>query len=172
MYKILPIGGKDYKLEYTIEASLYGDCTESLIDFIGKTFAPSTEKELTEGMTDEEKLKTRQQLIKNSIKGISNLPKTALTIFYAGLMEYHGTGKKGDKTVCSIEDAKEILWDYFTEHESDGTGNYYDLLAVCLEQMGEDGFFDRSGLKQALGVEPPKLKRVKEPQDHKKPSGK
>ena len=26
MYKILTIGGEDYKLEYTIEAALYSDC--------------------------------------------------------------------------------------------------------------------------------------------------
>ena len=28
MYKTLTIGGNDYKLEYTIEASLYADCVK------------------------------------------------------------------------------------------------------------------------------------------------
>ena len=37
MYKILEIGGKEYKLEYTIEASLYDECVERLIKFLGKT---------------------------------------------------------------------------------------------------------------------------------------
>ena len=46
MYKTLTIGGKDYKLEYTIEASLYGDCIEKLITFISKT-AGATEVELS-----------------------------------------------------------------------------------------------------------------------------
>ena len=30
MYKVLKIGGKDYKLEYTVEASLYDDCVSSV----------------------------------------------------------------------------------------------------------------------------------------------
>ena len=38
MYKIIKIEGKDYKLEYGIEASLYGDCAEKIID----TYAEAT----------------------------------------------------------------------------------------------------------------------------------
>ena len=34
MYKILTIGGEDYKLEYTIEAALYSDCVAKLSKFL------------------------------------------------------------------------------------------------------------------------------------------
>ena len=30
MYKILNIGGQDYKLEFSVEASLYADCVSGL----------------------------------------------------------------------------------------------------------------------------------------------
>lgn len=32
MYKVLNIGGQEYKLEYSIEASLYADCISNLTD--------------------------------------------------------------------------------------------------------------------------------------------
>ena len=35
MYKTLTIGGKDYHLEYTLEASLCSDCIDRLIEFLG-----------------------------------------------------------------------------------------------------------------------------------------
>ena len=74
MYKLLKIGGEDYKLEYTIEASLYADCVSSLTGL----------------MTDIEMAGTSND-IKKVLSGISNIPNTALTLFYAGLMEAHGT---------------------------------------------------------------------------------
>ncbi len=170
MYKILPIGGKDYKLEYTVEASLYGDCTEALIDFFGKAFGTSNAEELTEGMSEEQKIAVRQALLKNSISGISNLPQTALTVFYAGLLEHHGP--EGDGKVTTKAEAKELVRQYFEDHKDDGTGNFFDLMFICVEQMGEDVFFDKTGLSKVLGAGQTAQKSLKRPQDHKKPSGK
>lgn len=142
------IGGKDYRLEYTIEASLYDECTEKLINFIGNTAVAALEPEWPDGTTEEQKINARKELLKNSISGISNLPQTALTIFYAGLLEYHGIN--GDGTVRSKQDAKELVREYFKEHSEDGTDTFYDLLMVCIEQMGEDGFFKRTGLEKMM----------------------
>lgn len=149
MYKIVTIGGKDYKLEFTIEASLYGECTEKLINFMGKTMGAAEEKSITDGLSEQGKAEVRRQLLSNSISGISNMPDTGLTLFYAGLMEHHG--EDGDRTVLSKQHAKKLLKQYFAEHAGDGTDNFYDLVAMLMEQMGEDGFFQRTGLEKMLG---------------------
>ena len=70
MYKVLTIGGKDYHLEYSIEASLYADCITSL----------------TSMMADVENAENEKN-VKKMLAGMSNIPQTALTVFYAGLME-------------------------------------------------------------------------------------
>lgn len=160
MYKSLNIGGQDYKLEYTIEASLCEECTEKLIHFLGNTIGAASAEDITDDMEEAQKEKIIKTVIKNSISGISNLPQTALAIFYAGLLEYHGPS--GDKTIRSKQDAKELVKAYFKEHEEDGTDNFYDLLMICIEQMGADGFFKRTGIEKMMSqfVEAPKKNRA------------
>ena len=65
MYKVLKIGGKDYKLEYTVEASLYDDCVSSVTS-------------LMVGISESED----KNDIKKLVKEISNIPKKKLIIFY------------------------------------------------------------------------------------------
>ena len=50
----------------------------------------------------------------------------------------------------SMSDAKKILKQYFAEHKDDEKGNYYDLYALLLGQMEEDGFFGLIGLEQTM----------------------
>ena len=169
MYKILPIGGKEYKLEYTVEASLYDDCIEKLITFLGNTVGSAAELNIPENATQEESEAVRQRFVKQSIAGISNLPATALSVFYAGLLEHHGAS--GDNTVRSKNDAKNLVKQYFNDHIEDGTDTLYDIILICLEQMGEDGFFKRTGLEK-LVTQSPKKRPVKTPQDHKKAGAK
>lgn len=142
--KILEIDGKDYKLEYTIEASLYEDCTERVTT-------------LMLDVSDAED----ENGIKNVISAIKNIPQTSLTMFYAGLLEHHG--ECGDRTVLSKNDAKILLRKYFDEHKEDETGNFYGMMELLLTQMGEDGFFKQIGLEQMTRPQKP----VKKPQDHK-----
>lgn len=165
MYKILSINGKDYKLEYTIEAALYKDGVDRLIDFLSGTLGVQSEEKLTEGLSDEDKNKVRVQLVKNLKSETTNLPNTALTLFYAGLLEYHG--EDGDKSVQSLKDAKHLVKQLFMEPETT-VSDFAELLAVCMEQMGEDGFFKRTGLetlakqvsKEAENQEIPKPNRA------------
>ena len=142
--KILEIDGKDYKLEYTIEASLYEDCTERVTT-------------LMFDVSDAE----GENGIKNVISAMTNIPQTSLTMFYAGLLEHHG--ECGDRTVLSKNDAKTLLRKYFDEHKEDETGNFYGMMELLLTQMGEDGFFKQIGLEQMTRPQKP----VKKPQDHK-----
>lgn len=130
MYKVLQINGRDYKLEYSIEASLYADCTSSLT-----------------GLMTEIQIAGDDKNIKKVISELSNIPQTTLTIFYAGLMEHHGAHPDGDGTVPDIQTAKRLIAQYLKEHSEDETGNFFGIMQMCIEQMGEDGFFKLTGLE-------------------------
>lgn len=130
MYKILRISGKDYKLEYSIEASLYADCTASLT-----------------GLMTEIQIAGEDKNVKKVVSEISNIPQTTLTIFYAGLMEHHGAHPDGDGSVPDIQTAKYLIAQYLKEHSDDETGNFFGIMQMCIEQMGEDGFFKLTGLE-------------------------
>ena len=153
MYKVLKIGGKDYKLEYTVEASLYDDCVSSVTS-------------LMVGISESED----KNDIKKLVKEISNIPKTTLIIFYAGLLEAHGP--EGDGTVSDLKDAKSLIRTYLEEHKDDEDGNFYGIMTLCIEKMGEDNFFDLIGLNKMLWIEPEQKKEPKKPQDHKKKTAK
>lgn len=148
MYKIININKKDYKLEYSLEASLYPESTEKLLELISSTDAEN-----------------ENDKIKNIIKGMSNVPQTTLHMFYAGLLEHHGNTENGDGTVTSLSDAKALLKQYIAENKS----NFYSVMEMILEQMGEDGFLELIGLNEMLQTEEETPKKApKVPQDHLK----
>lgn len=151
MYKLIRIGSEDYKLEYTIEASLYADCVSSLTGLMADIDMSGTSND-----------------IKKVLSGISNIPNTTLTLFYAGLMEAHGTHPDGDGKVPDIQTAKQLIAKYIKEHSEDETGNFFGIMQMCIEQMGEDGFFKLIGLESMMNTAMKKPKKV--PQDHKKAS--
>lgn len=154
MYKILKIGGKEYKLEYSIEASLYEDCTSSVMNTLVSTNGGVGGKSL-----------------KEVISGMANLPNSTLTIFYAGLIQNHGTHPDGDGTVPDFETAKKLAVQYLFEHKDDENGNFYALFEMCLVQMEEDGFFKLTGLEKFLDDinRTSKPKRApKKPADHQR----
>lgn len=156
MYKLLNIGGKDYKLEYSIEASLYADCVSSLTGL----------------MADIEMAGTKND-VKKALSGISNIPHTTLTMFYAGLMEAHGSHPDGDGKVPDIQSAKCLISQFIKEHSDDELGNFYGIMQMCIEQMSEDGFFKLVGLESLTQDTTEKQKKIsKIPQDHKKASEK
>jgi len=131
MYKIIAINGAEYKLEYTIEASLYADCISSLTDMI-------TDIGIAEAKSD----------IKKMLGITANIPQIALNIFYAGLMQAHGTHPDGDGRVPDKETAKKLLAAYIRDESEDSPNNFYDVVNLCIAQMDEDGFFNLIGLTQ------------------------
>lgn len=144
MYKTLNIGGKDYKIEYTMEAALCNECVEETINLLVEMGAASSENN-----------------IKRILKNMADMPHVTLTMFYAGLLEYHSD------TVKTITDAKALLKQYMAENKDSDTGNFYGFMGILLNQMAEDGFFKQIGLEQmAKSVETEK--KAKAPQDHKK----
>lgn len=150
MYKVLNIGGRDYRLEYTIEASLYADCVTSIMGLLSE-------------LNDSREQKDTKRLF----SGIANVPQTAITIFYAGLLEHHG--EVGDMSVMSPQEAKRLVSQYLREHKEDESGNFYGLLNMCIEQMGEDGFFKLIGMDAMVDASQKKL--PKKPRDHQKKIG-
>lgn len=145
MYQIIKIGGKDYKFEYSFEASMYSECVQAVM----KIMTQMTNAEDFEAL----------------ITGMGDLPKTALTCFYAGLLEHHGI--EGDNAVPDIHTAKLLAKQWILEKGEDG--NFYELLTLCIDQMGEDGFFKLVGLETILNPteEEEQPKAPKAPQDHK-----
>lgn len=150
MYKIITIDEKDYKLEYTIEAALYKECTEKLIEFMGKTIGASEAAIVPKEMDEAQQYQYLQNILHQTISGITNIPDVALTIFYAGLLEHHG--EDGDRSIVTQKDAKRLVKKYFKEQENveNGVTDFVALINLCLEQMGEDGFFKRTGLETIL----------------------
>lgn len=153
MYKLLKIGSKEYKLEYGIEASLYDDCVKSVMNTLLAT----------SGGVD----KTPEEMI----SGMANIPSTALTVFYAGLLQYHGDNPDADGSVPNLATAKKLAAQFIQEHKGDEQGNFYGIFAMCLEQMEEDGFFKLTGLEtfmDDLNVAAKPKKTPKKPTDHQK----
>lgn len=128
MYRVIKIDGKDYKIEFAVEAALYDGCVAATMELIGGVAIAASERE-----------------IKGIIKGMANIPQTALTLFYGGLMEHHG--ESGDGTILSGTDAKHLIIQYFKERPKD---SFYDVMNMMMEQMEEDGFFERVGLEQMM----------------------
>lgn len=146
MSKVINIGNVDYTFEFTMEASLYNECTERITG-------------LMLAIEDAEDRKD----IKAILTGISDIPQVALTMFYAGLLEHHGVD--GDNTITTKSDAKQLIKQFITEHKDDDLGSFYGIMNEMIAIMGDDGFFDLIGLTKMFQAE---QKQVKKPQDHKK----
>lgn len=160
MYKTLTIGGIDYRMEFTVEASLCSECIERLINFFKSTSAATVLGD--ENMTEEEADRAVQSAMNTTIAGLSDIGNVAMSLWYAGFLEHHGP--EGDRAVLTKKDAKNLFRKYQEEHPDEGT--YYDILRICTEQMEADDFFKLTGLDKLLTEEAPRPKKV--PQDHRK----
>lgn len=141
----IKIGNKNYKLEYTIEASLYKDCAETVINFMSNVANAENKNE-----------------IKEVLSATIDVPNTCMTCFYAGLLENHG------EEITSLGDAKQLIKVWFKENQDNEKGNFYGLFMDLLEIMGEDGFFKQLGLTQLVNEAEEATENAKIPQDHKK----
>lgn len=130
--KRITIGNKEYTFEFSIEASLYDECTTDIMDtFVkgGMTQSAAENNDL-EGVLD------------NFLETIALLPQKTLSIFYAGLLEHHGP--EGDNSVKSKQDAKRILKTYLEESNK----SFRDVFGEMMELMVNDNFFEKIGLNQ------------------------
>ena len=128
--KRITINKKEYSLEFTIEASLYDDCTRSVMDMFVKGG-------MIQGAAEDN---NAEDALENLIDTISNLPQKALTLFYAGLLEHHGP--EGDGSIQGMTDAKKLLATYLKESEK----SFRDVLGDMMQLMADDHFFELIGL--------------------------
>lgn len=154
--KRITIGGKEYTFEFSIEATLYDECTVKAMEIFINAGAAQAEAEE----------KNVKNALQNVVSTVAGVPQRALTFFYAGLLEHHGTN--GDRSIKSINDAKRLAAIYMAEHPEDNDGrgkSWFDISNEMAELMAEDSFFDKIGLNDMMGkmeqTETPKRGRKK-----------
>ena len=129
---------KEYTLEYTFEAAENQKCVDAMTDIFGGAM-----------MTKIDESKSESLQIRDFLMTISDLPRMAMDMFYAGLLECHG--EDGDGTIMSRLDAKRLYKQFCRENPEDAmAASYYGLITVISNQMEEDGFFKRTGMADIL----------------------
>lgn len=140
--RTIKINGTNYKFEYSIEASLYEDCCGCIMDlFVGRGMA--------EGAAEAGDVNTAWNELKKSITGN---PQTALTLFYAGLLENHG------EEIISRDDVKPLFKQYIKESGK----SIIEITNELMEIVDEDNFFGLLGLDKMLQPEAQKESNTKE----------
>lgn len=154
------VGDKEYTLEYTFEAAENQKCVDAMTDIFGGAM-----------MTKIDESKSEVLQIRDFLMTMSDLPRMAMDMFYAGLLENHG--EDGDGEIMSRLDAKRLYKEFCKENPDDVmASSYYGLITVISEQMEKDGFFKRTGLADILESMGRAIqetgKPVKKPTDRKK----
>lgn len=143
--KILEINNKEYKFEFTMEASLHKECVERTTMLLMNTVDITPE-----GLED-------------MVSQMADIPQIALSMFHAGLLENHSDEIK------SVADAKNLVKVFFKENKDNDNGNWHGLLNLMVECMVDDGFFKQIGLEAMVQNMAQQVERMmKKPQNHKK----
>lgn len=146
----MKIGNKEYILEYTFEAVRHKDTVEALASFF------SSISDVQEKVMNKD--------VKGLSSAISGKSELIINLFYAGLLENHGTHKFGDGTVPDKETAIDLLRQYFKENKGNKQANWNAIYEELGKQMQEDDFLEQIGLG---GMTEEEMEESKKPQDHK-----
>lgn len=153
--KILTIGGKDYKVEFSFEAAEYKDCVDGVFKVISGSYI------MKNGPSEDgEKVSIAAAVMNGTSEMVSNIPKLAITALYAGLLE--------NNPVESEQEAKALFKQFVKENPDDERASFwgmYDFLRDCME---EDGFFKLTGMDKVIA----KMNEVAEEANQKSKSGK
>lgn len=151
MYKAFEHGGKEYRLEYSLEAYMtkyvdhagaYRTHVAPLVDMMNEINDSENDAAATTAAFD--------------------MPEVAVHAMFAGLLRWHGRGKHGDKTIITFDDAAELCWELMNEHPDDEyLGSWAGLIRMCVEQIEEDGFFAKLGGATQPEDKKPKAKSKK-----------
>lgn len=161
--KRITIGGKEYTIEFSLDATLYNECTEKVMDMI--TSVGMAEAEYSD--EDKDAREKTEYAVNTVVKNISDIPQRALILFYAGLLENHGAS--GDNTVKSKADAKALMIQYLRENEGK---SLYDVMNEMMQEIVNDHFFEMIGVDKMMENANKEVSRqVKTPQDHLKKAG-
>lgn len=126
----ITVNGKEYILEYTFEAAECHECIDAAMDIFGGMMTAKIDSKHSEEMQ-----------VRDFLMSLSDLPRMAMDMFYAGLLENHGTGQDGDGTITSRADARCLYKQFCKENpEDERATSYYALCTSIAEQMEKDGF--------------------------------
>lgn len=161
----ITVNGKEYTVEYTFAAAEHHECIDAAMDIFGGMMTAKIDSKHSEEMQ-----------VRDFLMSISDLPRMAMDMFYAGLLENHG--EDGDGTIASRADARHLYKQFCKEYPDDEKAtSYYALCTAIAEQMEKDGFFKRTGMEDILGnmenlAKNEQKKQPKKPMDHqpKKPT--
>ena len=159
--KILTIGGKDYKLEYSFEAAEYKDCVDKAFKVVSGSYM------VRRGNFDkDDKRAMMEMVIDGTADMVSDLPSVVPSFLYAGLLE--------NNPIADEREAKALFKQFIKENPDDDRASFYGMFDFLKQCMEEDGFFKLTGLdklveKMNQEVEP-QSKSVKIPQDRKRKS--
>ena len=140
--KRITIDKKEYIIEFSIEATLYNECTEKIMDMITTVGVTQATLESDDVSNDDKTDKAIKAVISNT----ADIPQRALTLFYAGLLEHHGADN-GDGSVRSKNDAKRLLTTYLRENEGK---SLYDVMNEMTEEIINDHFFEMIGVDKVM----------------------
>lgn len=135
--RILTIGGKEYKIEFSFDAAEYKACVDKVFKVVSGGYI------MKRGITGEEgKAEMAKAMMDGTADMISDMASLSITCFYAGLLE--NTPVKDEKA------AKQLFKQFVKENPDDDRASFlgmYEFLKGCME---EDGFFKLTGLDKYL----------------------
>lgn len=135
------VKGKEYIIEYTFEAAYNKNCVDICWNHFSGMYMM---KGATAGELNEEDSENKIAIVDKMVEHMSEVPRMAIQLFYAGLIENHGDEVK------SLSDAKAIYKEFAKEHPDDPMSLEFGLMDAIKNQMEEDGFFKRIGLNQFM----------------------
>ena len=159
--KILTIGGKDYKVEYSFEAAEYKDCVDKAFKVVSGSYM------VRRGNFDkDDKRAMMEMVIDGTADMVSDLPSVVPSFLYAGLIE--------NNKIVDEREAKALFKQFIKENPDDDRASFYGMFDYLKQCMEEDGFFKLTGLDKLVEKmnqeAEPQSKSVKIPQDRKRKS--
>ncbi|XBX05062.1 hypothetical protein QMP26_32180 [Enterocloster clostridioformis] len=135
--RILTIGGKEYKVEFSFEAAEYKACVDKVFKVVSGGYI------MKRGITGKEgKAEMAVAMMDGTADMISDMASLSITCFYAGLLE--------NNPVKDEKAAKQLFKQFVKENPDDDRASFlgmYEFLKGCME---EDGFFKLTGLDKYL----------------------
>lgn len=130
--KILNIGGKEYKLEFSFEAAEYKDVVQKMFNVLSGSYYV-----VKNSVDADDETSAKIGFITGITEMVADIPNIVKTAFYAGLLEHHNLKE---------DEAKQLMRQYLKENKCSYNVLFEDI-KVCME---EDGFFDLSGINEMI----------------------
>lgn len=151
--KIIKIGEKEYKLEYTFAAAEHKETVQAMFNIMSGAYV------IKNSPTKENEQSSTTAMLNGVSEMVADIPHIVKTAFYAGLIENHK---------ITEEQSYQLLKQYMIENKISFKKMYEDIRSY----MEQDGFFELSGLNEMIEEMNQTAENItrptKKPQDHKK----